>query len=105
MKLAPSSFQSFCYAAGLERPLPEYRFAPPRRWRFDWAFVNAKVAIEVQGGLFVAGRHTRGAALIREYEKINHAAMLGWRILFVTPQQFSSGEAIQLASVAIGVSK
>jgi hypothetical protein len=72
-------------AAGLPAPVPEFRFAPPRRWRFDWALVEHKVAIEVQGGLFIQGRHSRGPALLKEHEKLNEAACLGWRVMFVTP--------------------
>ena len=48
------------------------------------------VMIEVQGGLFSGGRHTRGAALLKEYEKLNHAAAMGIRVLFFTPQQLNN---------------
>ena len=82
-----------CKAARLPVPVPEHRFAPPRRWRFDWAWLDQKVALEVQGGLFTQGRHSRGAALMKEFEKLNTAAELGWRVLFVTPQQMQNGEA------------
>lgn len=80
-----SLFPRLCVAAGLPEPVAEFQFAAPRRWRFDWSLVDYKVAIEVQGGLFVQGRHSRGAALLKEHEKLNAAAVLGWRILFVTP--------------------
>jgi hypothetical protein len=39
----------------------EHRFHPVRRWRFDAAFPARKVAVELDGGIFAAGRHTRGA--------------------------------------------
>lgn len=81
-----SLFPAVCRAAGLPEPIAEFRFAPPRKWRFDWALVDQKLAIEVQGGLFVQGRHSRGAALLKEHEKLNTAASLGWRVFFVTPQ-------------------
>ena len=96
-----SAFPWLCEAAGLPRPVAEYRFAPPRRWRIDWAFLDAKIALEVQGGLFSGGRHVRGAALLKEHEKLNALAIAGYRVLFVTPQQFAAGDAIALVQKAI----
>lgn len=63
----------------------EYRFAPPRRFRFDFAHLPSKIAIELQGGIFNANtRHINGAALLKEHEKLNLAASLGWRIFYVS---------------------
>lgn len=90
-----------CRAVGLPMPEPEYRFHPTRRWRFDFAFLAARVAVEVQGGLFVNGRHSRGAALLKEHEKLNAAAALGWRVLFVTPKQIANGEALRTVEAAL----
>jgi hypothetical protein len=83
-------------------PIAEYRFAPPRRWRFDFAWIDQRLALECQGGIFTQGRHTRGPALLREFEKLNAAAALGYRVLFVTPQQLQDGEAVRIAREAIG---
>lgn len=94
-------FDVQCRAAKLPVPVPELRFAPPRRWRFDWAWMKEGVAMEVQGGLFVQGRHSRGAALLKEHEKLNAAAVAGWRVLFVTPKQIASGEALDVANQAL----
>jgi hypothetical protein len=76
---------ALCRADRLPSPVFELRFAPPRRWRFDVAWPDRMVALEVQGGLFVNGRHSRGAALLKEHEKLNAAAALGWRVLYVVP--------------------
>lgn len=78
-------FSLTCVAAGLPEPVAEFRFAPPRRWRFDWAWPAHRLAMEVQGGIWTQGRHTRGAALLKEHEKLNTAACLRWRVLYVTP--------------------
>jgi very-short-patch-repair endonuclease len=64
----------------------ECRFAPPRRWRFDFANTERKVAIEIEGGAWTGGRHTRGAAFEKDAEKYNTAALLGWIVLRYTPQ-------------------
>lgn len=52
----------------------EYRFCPKRKWSFDFAYPSLKLAIEVQGGTYAGGRHSRGASQIFEYEKLNAAA-------------------------------
>lgn len=75
-----------CRTLGLPMPEPEVRFCPPRRFRFDWAWVEEKVALEIQGGIFTHGRHTRGAALLAEHEKLNLAASLGYRVFYATPK-------------------
>ena len=63
----------------------EYRFASPRRFRFDFAHLSSKTAIELQGGIFDPNtRHINGAALVKEHEKLNLAALLGWRIFYVS---------------------
>jgi very-short-patch-repair endonuclease len=65
----------------------EYQFHPTRRWKFDFAIVDEKVAIEVDGGIWSGGRHSGGAGQIGDMEKGNEAVKLGWRVLHYTPQQ------------------
>ncbi len=96
-----AEFMAMCCAHGLPIPEPEYRFMPPRRWRFDWAWPDAQLAVEVQGGLFCNGGHVRGGHLKKEYEKLNEACVLGWRILFVLPEQVQSGEVFGLVARAL----
>lgn len=66
-------------------PTPELRFAPPRKWRFDYAWPAQKVALEVEGGIWTNGRHTRGKGFLEDIAKYNRAAVLGWRLLRCTP--------------------
>lgn len=80
---------------------PEYRFDSFRKWRFDFAFLDGKVALEVQGGLFTGGRHTRGAALLKEQEKLNAAAVQGWRILYCVPQELCMQETVDMIRAAL----
>jgi very-short-patch-repair endonuclease len=56
-------------AARLPDPVREHQFAPPRRFRWDFAWPDHRVAVEVDGGLFVNGRHSRGAGVERDMEK------------------------------------
>lgn len=63
----------------------EHHFAAPaRRWRFDRAYLPAKVAVELEGGVFCGGRHTRGAGYEKDCEKYNAAVALGWRVWRLT---------------------
>ncbi|MBU2061919.1 MAG: hypothetical protein KKH44_08765 [Bacteroidetes bacterium] len=75
-------------------PLPEveYRFCG-RRWRFDYAYPDRKIAIEQEGAVWVSGRHTRGSGFVKDMEKYNQAAILGWRLLRYTPEQIL-GQAV-----------
>ncbi len=63
----------------------EFKFHPTRKWRADFAIPGAKILIEVDGGVFSGGRHTRGAGFIKDQEKLNAAACLGYRVLRFTP--------------------
>lgn len=89
---------------GISAPQAEFRFHDKRKWRFDFAWVLANghpVAVEVQGGCWTRGRHTRGAALVKEREKLNHAAALGWRVLFCSPQEAFTAEFAKLLKAAL----
>lgn len=72
-------------AHGIAAPVAELRFDAVRRWRFDYAWPAERVALEVQGAIFTQGRHTRGAQLLAEWDKLNAAAAQGWRVLFCQP--------------------
>jgi hypothetical protein len=81
----------FCKSRGWPGPTPEYRFAPPRKWRFDVAWPARKVAVEFQGGLHARGRHQRADGFTGDCEKFSEAAVLGWRLLIVTYPQLNEG--------------
>lgn len=70
-----------------------------RDWRFDFAFVEQKVAIEVNGGTWVSGRHNRASSIADDYRKLNAAASLGWRVLQFTTDQVSDGEGEAVSTV------
>lgn len=74
-------------------PIREFRFHQKRRWRFDFAYPEIKMAIEVQGGVFTNGAHVRGAFYQKEMEKFRIAAMHGWKVLPYTSPDIRSGNA------------
>lgn len=107
-KRAQRSLGEQLQCAGIS-PEIEYFFCPRdergrpyRRWRFDFAIPAALLAIEVDGGMFAGGRHGGQPSVVRDLEKLNAAAMLGWRILRVTPAMVRRGEALRVVLAAIG---
>ena len=79
----------------------ELRFHPTRRWRWDVALPGSKIAVEVEGGLFVKGGHARGVGIMGDMEKMNEAVLLGWRVLRVTHKQVHDGTALALVKRAL----
>ncbi|EXB28367.1 hypothetical protein J537_1035 [Acinetobacter baumannii 1437282] len=73
----------------------EYKFHPTRKWRADFLISNTKILIEVEGGIWSQGRHTRGTGYIGDMEKYNAAAILGFQVLRFSTQQVKSGLAVQ----------
>lgn len=69
----------------------EYRFHPVRKWRFDCCAPSFKAAAEVQGGIWTAGRHSRGAGSQSDMDKLNTAIGMGWRVLLLSTADVLSG--------------
>lgn len=82
-------------AVQLPEPVREYRFHPVRRFRFDFAYPDRLLAIEVEGGTWGKSRHTTGSGFAEDCVKYNLAALDGWRVLRVTGTHIKSGQAIQ----------
>ena len=87
-------------ALQLPEPETQYRAVPGRRFRWDFAWPEHKLAAEVQGGIWKrteTGRsagHAFPARMAKDYEKNNLAVMLGWRVLYFTPKMVRGGEAV-----------
>lgn len=77
---------------GCPPPVPEYRFHETRKWRFDFAWPDKKVAVEIEGGIWIRGRHSRGAGMLGDMDKYNSAGALGWRIFRFTSKQYKDGD-------------
>ena len=80
---------------GLPEPEREYRFHPTRRWRFDFAWPDYMLAVEVEGGVWIRGAHNRGAGFIKDCIKYNEAAVLGWVVLRVAGAMITNGVALE----------
>ncbi len=88
---------------GLPAPVPELKFHPTRKWRFDYAWPAHRLALEVDGGIWTQGRHTRGAGWLADSEKLNAAASMGWRMLRVTPAQLCAVETVEMIRSAMEI--
>ena len=58
----------------------EYRFDLTRKWRFDFAWADHKIAVEIEGGLRQSGRHQSYTGFINDAEKYEAALYQGWRV-------------------------
>lgn len=67
-------------------PVSEYQFDDTRRWRFDFAWPKVKVAVEIEGGTYLNGRHVRPKGYQEDCYKYNRALELGWKVLRYTPK-------------------
>jgi very-short-patch-repair endonuclease len=88
----------------------EYRFHPERKWRADFMVgpdfawpVRGRYLIEIDGGAWTAGRHVRGKGFEADLEKLNAAALLGFRVLRFTPAMVEDGRALTVIRAALGV--
>lgn len=74
----------------------EHRFHPSRMWRFDYAIPERRIALEVEGGVWTQGRHTRPRGFLGDMEKYNAAAVLGWRVVRTTPDRLFSAATLDM---------
>lgn len=81
-------------------PTPEHRFDTTRRFRFDYAWVPYKIALEIDGAVWTGGRHTRGAGFMRDQDKTNLAALHGWRVFRCTPKTIHTAMALVKQALA-----
>ncbi len=91
-------FTVACPKMGLPTPTPEYKFHATRKWRIDYYFEanGRKVGLEVEGGIWTNGRHTRGAGFAGDMEKYNAAGAMGITILRVAPCDLLKTETFNL---------
>ncbi|WP_312969749.1 hypothetical protein [Acinetobacter gerneri] len=87
------------YRIGFEQ---EFQFNKDRKWRADFYLVGTNILIEVEGGIWSNGRHTRGKGYIADMEKYNSATMLGYLVYRYSTEQVKSGLAIEEIRRLIG---
>ncbi len=94
-------FDAMCRAHDIEAPIPEYQFAyPERKWAVDYLFAGL-VALEIEGGVWQQGRHTRGQGFLDDIEKYNELAIRGFMLIRCTPEDIQTGAVFPLIKRAI----
>lgn len=94
LKLDPTSLLLLqLQSNNIPTPIREHRFHAVRKWRFDLAWPENKVAVEIDGGAFAfgGGKHMQP----RDLEKLNTAASLGWKVYRFSPDMIRNGQAIK----------
>ena len=99
-------------AEKLPDPVREYRFHPTRRWRFDFAYPDLKLATEVEGitsygknqnGTMKLGRHQSAKGIEADLIKYQEAMKLGWTVYRCSGQMIKSGDAIDTIKLLFGM--
>ena len=86
---------------GIPEPEFEFKFHPVRKWRFDLAWPEKKLYLEVDGGIWIKGGHNRGAQMKKDWEKRNAASILGWRGLWCEPKDLLKKETLDVIKDAL----
>ncbi|MEN2997553.1 MAG: hypothetical protein ABDH28_00725 [Brevinematia bacterium] len=93
------AFEKLLYSIANERGLvveKEYRFAIHRGfgYRFDYAIPSIKVAIEIEGGVYIYGRHNNPIGYTEDVIKYNIATLEGWRVYRFTTEMLRKGMVV-----------
>lgn len=89
---------------GLPEGVTQLPLSPRRRFKLDRAWPEQMVAVEVQGGTWMAkSGHNTGSGIENGCYKASLAAALGWRLLPVTKEMIESGDAVRLLAQALGI--
>jgi hypothetical protein len=100
-KVSAEEFRNMCQRGNVPEPVTEFVFHPIRKWRFDYAWPAFKIALEVDGGSFIQGRHNRGGGFRDDIEKANAAVCLGWGILRALPEQLLKADTVEMVKRAM----
>jgi hypothetical protein len=84
----------------------QVRVCSDRKWMLDFLVQphgQAGIAIEVNGGTWTQGRHSRGSGQASDYEKLNRCTLLGYRVPVYSTEQVTRGMAISDVLKVIGI--
>lgn len=88
-------------ALGLPEPIREYQAIKGRKFRFDFAWLEHRLLVEVNGGTYTKCAHSTGRGIARDYEKANLATLDGWRVLSFDGKAVKDGTAVEVIRKAL----
>lgn len=94
-------FTNICKTDLKQECVKEFKFHPVRKWRFDYAIPEHKIALEVEGGVWTGGRHTSSVGFLNDMEKYNTATLMGWRVLRTTPEDLYKRKTLDMLKKAV----
>lgn len=84
-------------------PATQFKFCDTRRWQTDFAWPEKKILVEIEGGIWRrdrfgnwAGAHSHPLNILRDIEKYNHMALLGYRLFRFSDRELKDGSAIEM---------
>lgn len=87
--------------AGLPPPVEEFKAIPKRRFRWDLAYPESLILIEIQGGIWHRGGHSTGTGITRDCEKLNLASLAGFHCFAFTSGHIADGSALKTVQKAL----
>ncbi len=87
--------------AGLPEPVREYKALKDRQYPWDFAWPKQRLLVEIQGGIYQRGAHSRGAGIERDMEKLNLATLAGYRSLQFSRGMIEDGTAVETIRKAL----
>jgi very-short-patch-repair endonuclease len=75
----------------------EYRWHPSRKFRSDFALVQDRILIEIEGS-----GHRTYSRFLSDIDKYNQATVHGWSLLRCQPKQVAGGYIMDLLEEMLG---
>ena len=91
--------------AGLPRPVTEYQAILGRKFRWDFAWPESLILVEIQGGIWSSGKsgHSTGTGINRDCEKGNMANLASFCCLSFTSDMIRNGTALAQTKEALAL--
>jgi very-short-patch-repair endonuclease len=93
------TFETQLRQTGATGWIREFQFELTRGWRFDFAWPDVHVAVEIEGGQWIGGHG--GTRFEQDCVKYAEAAIGGWLVLRVTTDMVEDGRAVALLGRAL----